>query len=134
MAKRKRGLRGTKIKRQTIRRAGREPYKCMITDYADMGDIKECARECGSHWFEKDTMRFFKSRVGDRAYADGRGGAYFVSSEKGPHGPRKYTIRKYDPKKCSIETIGKFQQYRTGAVANRIAKNIAAKAKRSRKK
>jgi hypothetical protein len=76
-------------------------------------------------------MRFFASRVGDDAYTDGRGGAYFVSSEQDRHSnrPRLYTIRYYDPARCSIETIGKFQQYGSLATAKRIAKRIAEKSK-----
>jgi len=104
----------------------KHPYKCLVT-YGTMDDVKYCANHCGSHWFEPGTMRFFKSRVGGRVYTDGRGGAYFVSSEQGPHGPRSYSIRHYDPKKCAVHTIGKFQQYSSGAVANSIAKKIAAK-------
>ncbi len=107
--------------------------KCEIDEYPDMGDVKKCARECGSHWFDKDTMRFFKSRVGSEAYADGKGGAYFVSSEQGPDEIRRYSIQHFNAKKCNISTIGKFQKYKTGAIAKRIAKKISAKASKRRK-
>jgi hypothetical protein len=111
--------------------AKRRP-KCLVK-YGDMDAVKECAERCGSHWFEPGTMRFFKSRVGNQAFTDGRGGAYFVSSEqhsyRGQSDPRRYTVRYYDPGSCSIETIGKFQQYKTGAQATKVARKIAAKSK-----
>lgn len=107
--------------------------KCMVT-YGGMHQVQECAERCGSHWFEPSSMRFFRSRVGDNAYADGRGGAYFVSSEqfvpsRGPAERRMYSVRYYDPDKCSIETVGKFQQYGSNAAAQRVAKAIAEKSK-----
>jgi hypothetical protein len=73
-------------------------------------------------------MRFFKSRVGERIYPDGRGGAFFVSSEKGPHGPRAYSVRRYDAAKCGIDTVGEFQAYRNSTQAHRAAKRRAAQA------
>lgn len=87
--------------------------------------IKECAERCSSHWFDKSSMRFFNSRVADMGYLDGRGGALFTSSEKGPNGVRAYSIRRYDPKRCGIETVGKFQRYGSKAEAEKIAERIA---------
>ncbi len=90
-----------------------------------MASIKECAKICYSHFFDADTLRFFSSRVAERAYNDGRGGAFFTTSEKGPNGIRAYTVRHYDPTRCSIETVGKFQQYGTAKQADGAAKRIA---------
>ena len=47
-----------------------------------MSDIRACAKACGSHWFEPGAMRFFDSVSLVRANADGRGGAFFVTTEK----------------------------------------------------
>lgn len=117
---RRRNLRGTRIP---------ERGRCEVTPGSwSIDDVKECARVCGSYWFEPDTMRFFKSRVGERIYPDGRGGAYFVSSEKGPHGPRAYSVRYYDPAKCNIDTVGEFQGYRTSTQAHKAAQRRAARA------
>lgn len=56
-------------------------------------------------WFSPETMRFFDTRVGHSVY----GGRYFVTSEKGPDGVRKWSIRE-----CVdgvIDTVGEFQAY-----------------------
>jgi len=58
------------------------------------------------HWFDPDTMRFFKSRIGEtRRMPDGTW--YFVSSEKPPHGPRMFSVRKMELD-GDINTIGEF--------------------------
>lgn len=112
------GLHGTKI----VARG-----KCEVTGLrgglVSMRDIKECASVCGSHWFDKGAMRFFRSRVGETGYTDGEGGAYFVSSEQGPYGPRMYSVRRL--KDCTFDTIGEFQGYKGRATADRAAKKFA---------
>lgn len=90
-----------------------------------MFDVRKCAEACGSHWFDADSMRFFKSRVGDTAYHDGKGGALFVSSEKGPSGTRRYSVRYYNPRICGIDTVGEFQAYGTATAATTVAKRLA---------
>jgi hypothetical protein len=74
------------------------------------------------HWFDADTMRFFKSRIlGDFKRLNDKE-ALFISTEAGPlNGPRKATIRKAtiidsirdDGDMIStiqIETFGEFNQ------------------------
>jgi hypothetical protein len=134
---RRRSLRGTKITGNwwDEQPGGRKGKRCEITSgggmhgspgsTVDIRSVKECADICRSHFFEADTLRFFKSRVAERAYNDGRGGAYFTTSEKGPNDVRAHTVRYYDPKRCGVETVGKFQQYKTAAQANGAAKRIA---------
>lgn len=115
---------------------GREGKRCEITSGGgergtpgariDIRDIKECAtRICGSHFFDSDTMRFFNSRVAETAYLDGKGGAYFTTSEKGPNGIRAYSVRHYDPERCGVETVGKFQGYKSMGAAQTAAKRAA---------
>lgn len=72
----------------------------------------------GGHFFDEDTMRFFDSRVYDRTY-----GTFFVTSEKGPHGPRAYTVRQAMPD-GSVDTVGKFMGYETRADAEREAARL----------
>jgi hypothetical protein len=133
---RRRSLRGVKITGQwwTKRRGRPDGKKCEIRapnirrGFRAVGirDVKTCVTDiCNSHWFDKATMRFFKSRVDDTAWADGKGGAYFVSSEKGPHGPRAYSVRHYDPRSCSIDTVGEFMGHRTKRQAVAAAKKAA---------
>ena len=83
----------------------------------------------GRHWFDKDTMKFFGTRLPQTGY-NGEGGLYFVSSEKPPHGPRRYTVR-WVVKPGKIETVGPLAEWsRTHAHA--IAKQLAAGIKHPR--
>lgn len=77
----------------------------------------------GSHWWDIDSMRFFRTRVGEQVY-QGENGIYFVTSERGPTDPRAYSVRQYDPATKQIETIGEFNAY-TRAKAHRIAAKLA---------
>jgi hypothetical protein len=87
-------------------------------------DVENCADKCGSHFFDKGTMRFFKSRVDYVAYTDGKGGAYFATTEKGP-GARKASVRHYSG--CYIDTVGEFQSYKTLDAARKAAKKLASR-------
>lgn len=79
------------------------------------------------HWFDEDTLRFFKSRISESLiYADKL--ILFVSSEQGPNGIRRYSIRQYNTKTGNIDTIGLgFQGYKTAAAAKRAAQIIAGR-------
>lgn len=81
-------------------------------DPVDIDDIKSAAKVRGSHWFDKDTLRFFAGRVLPTLYK-GPGGIFFVSSEqyRGTNGysqPRKYTVRRFDPVEADVDTVGEF--------------------------
>jgi hypothetical protein len=74
--------------------------------------IKAANRAAGFHWFDEDTLAFFDSRVEDAVY-EGPGGVFFVSSEQfhgsdGDSGPRRWTVRRFDPETADIETVGPF--------------------------
>lgn len=71
-----------------------------------MDDVRRANERAGHHWFEPETMRFFRSRVGETLY----GGRYFVSSEKGPDGSRRYSVREAKAD-GSISTVGEFQGF-----------------------
>jgi hypothetical protein len=88
-----------------------------------MNKIKEHMRAAGSHWFDPDTMRYFKCRLSGEVY-QGPGGIYFVSSEQGPHGPRKCTVRRFTPETADIDTAGEFNSM-SRAQAVREAKRLA---------
>jgi hypothetical protein len=98
-----------------------------------MGDIVSHYQDQDGphHWFDADTMRFFRSRLPQSAYANNtKEIAYFVTSEQfvpseGPAHPRKYTVRSYDFRTRDIGTVGKFQQYRDDASATAAAKELA---------
>ena len=91
----------------------------------------------GRHWFDKSSMRFFRSQLPRNAYR-GPGGIFFVSSEQfiGSNGaqPRRYTVRQFiketfvtqdeykqNSSRVDIKTIGEFN------VASRDEATRAAK-------
>lgn len=81
--------------------------------------INEVKSRHVGNWFDTSTMRFFNSRVSSTAYlsADSKR-SFFVSSEKGPHGPRMYSTRVQDCATGKIDTVGEFQGYSTGKRAH----------------
>jgi hypothetical protein len=92
----------------------RQPHGAFFT----VGQIKQANRDAGQHYFEPDTMRFFKSRVMDFV----TGGRFFVTSEQnGYNAPRMWSVREAMPD-GSIESYSEFQEYSSGAAAKRAAK------------
>jgi hypothetical protein len=83
------------------------------TDHA-----KRNAREAGSHFFDADAMRFFRSRVLPTMY-----GRCFVTSESTgfDHAARAYTVRISMPD-GNVETVGEFNGYSDRRTAQRIAR------------
>ena len=72
-----------------------------------------------SHWFDPNTMRFFRSRIGaSRKMPNGI--IYFVTSEKPPHGQRMFSLRKMELD-GDINSIGGFCSM-TSYQANKLLK------------
>jgi len=78
--------------------------------FSDVREYYERTRPDGQ-WFSANTMKFFKSRLPKVAY-ETPAGVLFISSEQGPLGVRKYTVRRQKVDGF-IETIGEFNSYRT---------------------
>lgn len=90
-----------------------------------LDQIKRAAHGAGSHWFDREALRYFNSRISENVYPV-PGGALFVSSERfrglyEPDGNRLYTVRS-----CSadgdINTVGEFQQWSTARQAHARAR------------
>lgn len=84
----------------------------------------------GRHWFDPSTMRFFRCRLPANGYRAEHGdGYYFVSSEQGPDGVRKYTVREMrrdaESEPYRIGDRGGFQAYATRSAADRVARSLA---------
>lgn len=78
----------------------------------------------GRHWFDADTMRFFRTRLADCGYKAADGTIYFASTEKNPSGVRKGSIRRFmGPGK--IATVGEFHSYGNMTTADKHARRIA---------
>lgn len=72
-----------------------------------------------NYFFSPGSKRFFNSRILDSVYPTKKL-VYFVTSEKFDYkSPRLFTIRAYNPKTGSIDTIGEFQQYKTSLQAKK---------------
>ena len=79
--------------------------------YNSIADVKRANKEAGGCWFDRSSMRFFKSRIETGIVKSGEC-ARFISSEQGPDGRRAYTIREAQPN-GDIDTVGEFQGYAT---------------------
>lgn len=82
-------------------------------------EVKRANRQAGKHFFDADTMRFFKSRVSNDVEPLPNGAALFITSEqfemadRSYRAPRKYTIRLALPDGDIVE-VGKFQAFNSG--------------------
>lgn len=85
-------------------------------------DVKKLAEKRHSHFFDDDTMRFFKSRIYDEAYKF-KDKIYFITSEKGPSNIRKWSTR-YITQDGNIETLGQFQAYESLNDARRAIRDF----------
>ena len=86
--------------------------------------LERANRSAGHHFFDRDTMRFFDSRVASFGYrASGLGVVYFVTSEKCRGcGPRLYTVRMMLADGTTAYPAGEdFQKHATGRRADAAA-------------
>lgn len=90
---------------QAIRaaRQAREPASRHVGTIKELQALNE---ENGGCWFGKGEMAFFGTRI----ESDIIKGAYFVTSEQPPHGPRMFSVRSFDHE-GSIDTVGEFCAY-----------------------
>lgn len=84
--------------------------------------IREYNQSSSGHWFDKDAVRWFRSRFRDKIYK----GKYFISSEQFDYSSvRLYTIRIFtiDKGKIRIDTVGEFQEFGSYNQAEKYIKN-----------
>lgn len=112
-----------------------QTHTVTLPDYGqhlDISGLMEAVRRSGSHFFDKDTMRYFKSRIDDVTFT-GPDGWYFVTSEKHESAfaqinePRKYTVRRLSvtPNDLRLYELGGFQAYPTLRRARTAARHAA---------
>jgi hypothetical protein len=71
-----------------------------VTPLHNITEVVQCVSATGSHFFDRDTMRFFNSKLSDGVYPT-KFGTFFITSErdKGLYGTgawdgkRRYTVR-----------------------------------------
>ena len=97
-----------------------------MTRFADITDIKMLNRSAGYHYFDADTMRFFKSRATDPIYPCADGSAFFVTSEDYAwQGTRRYFVH-HATTDGKISSVREVEQPENGYATSRTARNIAS--------
>lgn len=84
--------------------------------------IRSANREAGYHFFDRDTLKFFSSKVFPTVY-QGPGGVYFVTSEtmqKDIPSLKRYTVRKSLPESANIQSVEQYRDSVTAKVAARM--------------
>lgn len=99
--------------------------------FVSMYDLRGAVAESGSHFFDRDTLRFFRSRIGSNLY----GGRLFVTSEQaGDNSSRRYTIRMVrqylDRTQLDVATVGGFQRFDSYAEAHKAARLLGRQLRR----
>ena len=86
-------------------------------------DVKAANARAGFHFFSRDTLRFFSSRISSHVYGHG----VIVTSERNEYDdqPRRYSVRLALPT-GEIETLGEFQRFATSGQAHAFARKVAA--------
>lgn len=88
--------------------------------------IKRANKAAGHHWFSRNTMRFFGTRVMCRVFPV-PGGGLFVTSDRHPTRSgwcRRYSVRRADAA-GEISTVGEFGAWCTRAQALAEAGRLA---------
>ena len=90
--------------------------------FQEVRDYYERTRPEG-HWFDRDTLRFFGSRLPKVAY-ETNAGLLFISSELDFDRARRYFNVRRQSVDGDIKTAGKFNEYRTRAEALNAIRNL----------
>ena len=86
-----------------------------------VADAKRIYEKGGGHFFDKETLIWWKSKVMPDLYGD----KYFITSEPDYDGKdRRFTIREFTKGYKSVETVGEFRQYGTIAEAKSAIKSL----------
>ncbi|MCU0767565.1 MAG: hypothetical protein MUE39_09350 [Gammaproteobacteria bacterium] len=91
-----------------------------------IGEIKAAAK---GHFFDADTMRFFRSAPAAYGFRAADGAIYFATTEqfvpsRGKPFPRRASVRVLDAA-GNVSTVGDFQGYETLRAASLAARAIA---------
>lgn len=90
----------------------------------DVKDIEDIATAAGSKFFSQGALSFFKSVIYPEVYAVGPG-YLFVTSEQREEGPRRYTIRGWEPTEPEeIITVSDFGYHKSLEEAVAVIKDM----------
>ena len=93
-------------------------------DPNDVDDMAQRNRMIGHHWFSRETMRFFKTRV-NGPLLPGPRGVFFVTSEVDPSGRKAYSVRMFNCTTNQVDTVGEFHSYGSRGAAFTAARRAA---------
>jgi hypothetical protein len=79
-----------------------------------MSEIKAAT---SSYFFSDGAMNFFKTRLPSTGLRNGAN-VFFWTSERGPDGIRKFSVRVLCLSTGKVTTVGEFQQYRSAKSAS----------------
>lgn len=102
-----------------------------IEEFSSVPQMKAAVRNSGSHWFDKNTMRFFNSKI-ETGILQKR---FFISSERQEiTDPKRYTIRYFvrdnnATPALDCHTVGEFEQFETLADAKDYLKEYLKQAR-----
>lgn len=86
-----------------------------------MAQAKAIYKATGKHFFDRDTMAFWGSRIETEPYKN----RCFVTSENNFDSTKRlYTVRQFGEDYQTINTVGEFQQYATKSDAVEAAKAV----------
>lgn len=88
-----------------------------------ISDAKELSQKAGNHFFDADTMRFFKSKV----HGDLVDNKYFITSEQmgfEPSSGRGFSIRSFDPATGDVGKVSEFNEFGSLIEARKALKAI----------
>jgi hypothetical protein len=96
-----------------------ETMNAKLEKIHDMYDLQLAVKQSGSHFFDKDTMRFFRSRLAPDLEQCDRGILFitseqYVSYEPYRVDPRRYTLHLLEVKENGelyIGEVGEFQEH-----------------------
>lgn len=89
-------------------------------------EMKLANEKAGRFFFSEGSVSFFSSLFHE--IKEGVAGVFFVTSEKDAWvigSDRLYTIRRFDPDTGLVTTVGRFQQYKSQAVAEERMRVLA---------
>ncbi|MGL6289267.1 MAG: DUF7447 family protein [Silanimonas sp.] len=90
-----------------------------------MDDVENLHRQLWHRpdWFAPDAMRFFNTKLESDGLVADSGDIYFITSEKGPGMPRRFSVRKMDGKTGEVDTVGLFNRHANYTVAEAAARS-----------
>lgn len=92
-----------------------------------MADIRSANAAAGQHFFDRETMRHFASRIAGGPYC-GPHGVFFVTSEldmEKTAGSERYTVREFLPESAKVKNLTEFRGLRHLDDARQTARDAA---------